>query len=1015
MLKEQYTGWFQELATICSRVGDQREVLNRIRELLQEHLDCDVVLLFVDMHDHCSISAPVALNAQFISQDLVLEESHPVLGKIKLSREIWQQTNAQESIYDDLASEICVPILTPEESLGCLYCGRRDPVPFSNEEIGELVSVAAFLALPLERGLWHHHILRLREQNQIWQSTYTALLEALPHATFLVDLKTDRIIDVNLMGAQMVSYQKEDLLGQAFSRVCFNLPEPSDPLRPRARQKVAILMQENEPVEMWGLREPLKTPLGELTLFMFFPLTLDAKTDSSPEWLQEYIAACSKANLSDNLQNGLAGPCQFLAAHFGATYTTVQELNSEGMFFLTAAYQSSEKSFLPPEQHIFAGLSEDIFPDIIQHKSPLFISNVQAEPLFKNWLPVAKKIGYQAIACLPLVWEGNCIGLLSLFFSQRREYNKEEQSKLRVMAGIFAFLLQNHHLKTGLDEMSQQLNIFGKLTQSVNALHLQDVVKTTAMELIQIVPFDFFCMTLLEEKHPEPQFYYLSSATFAANYPVKAKWTKIENSELGWIEMTAELAHEKTSESIQPKRLPFSMPAHTSMLVISRDNYLGNVALGRLNNKSFSRKERNILNQVAGLLATAITNARLYEQTHKTLREISVLDQVSRSISSSLEQDTICAQICQGLQQGLNVSLCKLIPISEDISPVDLFYWLPEIMQQFLSEVNIKQTLEAFKNESSPLVIDTPEKFGEIFCRQNLPLDAMDYFFPFVLCPIILENELAACLLNAWDRNHQIADHETRILATLSLQLQAALLNARLFERTITKAREMESFVSSVSHEFKTPINTIKNYAMLVLEESADSLAQDSKTALERIVINLNRMDQMIIDLLQFHRTTRFEKSLGNYPALQIIERALETLQDFIRESSATIQIQPDLPIIHVNEVAIALVFTNLLTNAIKYTPKSTKPLIYIGCQKSKNMFDFVVQDNGRGIDPKYHESIFELFRSIDSDASSSGIGLAMVKKIIQMHRGRIWVESLPGKGATFHFTLPSHNPRDRN
>jgi chemotaxis family two-component system sensor kinase Cph1 len=136
----------------------------------------------------------------------------------------------------------------------------------------------------------------------------------------------------------------------------------------------------------------------------------------------------------------------------------------------------------------------------------------------------------------------------------------------------------------------------------------------------------------------------------------------------------------------------------------------------------------------------------------------------------------------------------------------------------------------------------------------------------------------------------------------------------------------------------------------------------------------------------------------------------MEVVEGQIQARGVAIQVQPNLPMVYGDRQRLMEVLQNLLDNAIKYMGEQEKPLVEIGMQESHESGNFVffVRDNGIGIAPEYHERIFGLFNKLDARSDSTGIGLALVKRIIEFHGGRIWVESELGKGSTFLFTLPA-------
>ena len=166
-------------------------------------------------------------------------------------------------------------------------------------------------------------------------------------------------------------------------------------------------------------------------------------------------------------------------------------------------------------------------------------------------------------------------------------------------------------------------------------------------------------------------------------------------------------------------------------------------------------------------------------------------------------------------------------------------------------------------------------------------------------------------------------------------------------------------------------------------------------------------MSQLVRSLLDFGRLGRDRKlSLTNCSSL--IANVTSDLSGLIKKSGTTITVTDELPVMYAYETEMRQLFQNLINNAIKFTDKDVAPQITISCKKKKGFYQFSVSDNGIGIDPKYFNDIFHIFQRLNKneDYEGYGIGLANCRKIAEMHGGEIWVESEPGKGSTFKFTI---------
>lgn len=220
------------------------------------------------------------------------------------------------------------------------------------------------------------------------------------------------------------------------------------------------------------------------------------------------------------------------------------------------------------------------------------------------------------------------------------------------------------------------------------------------------------------------------------------------------------------------------------------------------------------------------------------------------------------------------------------------------------------------------------------------------------------------------------------------------------------KSQEMEQFAYIASHDLREPLLTIKNYTQLLAEENSSQLPADAANYLQRIVAAANRMDELTHGLLDYSRLSKV-KELQPVDCRQIAEQALADLHSLITASQAQISYGP-LPALKAYPLELRQLFQNLLTNAIKFKQPETAPLIHISAENVAGIWQFKFKDNGIGIAEADHQKIFDIFQRLHSrkEYPGNGIGLAHCKKIVELHHGTIWVESVPGQGAAFYFTI---------
>lgn len=228
------------------------------------------------------------------------------------------------------------------------------------------------------------------------------------------------------------------------------------------------------------------------------------------------------------------------------------------------------------------------------------------------------------------------------------------------------------------------------------------------------------------------------------------------------------------------------------------------------------------------------------------------------------------------------------------------------------------------------------------------------------------------------------------------------------------KNAELERFTYTVSHDLRSPLVTIKGFIGMLRDDIAEGDMENAAEDMERIDGAAERMHALLADLLELSRIGRVLNESIPAPLGEIIAAVRENLDAAIREKGALLTFEDNLPKVYGDVPRIEEVFQNLFENALKFTPDEKKPEIKITAVEKENFIEITVKDNGRGIEPKFHERIFGLFNKLDKQSEGSGVGLSLVKRIIEFHGGRIRLESSPGEGAAFIFTLPAGPATDK-
>lgn len=256
---------------------------------------------------------------------------------------------------------------------------------------------------------------------------------------------------------------------------------------------------------------------------------------------------------------------------------------------------------------------------------------------------------------------------------------------------------------------------------------------------------------------------------------------------------------------------------------------------------------------------------------------------------------------------------------------------------------------------------------------------------------------------------HRVAERTRELELEIAERKKAEENLARQAEELARSNRELEQFAYVASHDLQEPLRMVANYTELLARRYRDRLDSDANEFIGFAVEGATRMQRLINDLLEYSRVGRRTDPMREVDTAQVLQQALMNLYSAI-DSSGAIITSADMPVVHGHAGQLVQLFQNLISNAIKFSG-GRRPQIHICARCDSGRWIFSVKDNGIGIDPEYAERIFVIFQRLHgyTEYPGTGIGLAICKKIVERHAGRIWVESTAGEGATFHFTIPVH------
>ncbi len=435
----------------------------------------------------------------------------------------------------------------------------------------------------------------------------------------------------------------------------------------------------------------------------------------------------------------------------------------------------------------------------------------------------------------------------------------------------------------------------------------------------------------------------------------------------------------------------------------------------------FSLTHAQALQGFADHAAVAIENARSYQGTARRLAQTQVLREAMLAAASTLNFDQVLDRTIDALSRMLGLEyLGFLFPeeggkFMKSHSSVLGFVLPPEGFFRFRTDQCIAGRV--YRTGQPVILSDVreAEDYAEADARARSELTV----------PVKVGDEVVAVLNVESSRPNAFDQEDLAFYMAIAGQLGVAMQNARLYqalqdhaeylewrvqERTAeleARNAELERFIYTISHDLTSPLITIRGFLGYLERAARAGDMEQVQADIARIVNATDKMQQLLRELLELSRIGRLANPPEEVSFSELAEEALSLVQGRLAERGVEVYIAPGMPSVYGDRPRLREVLQNLLDNAAKFLGPQAHPRIEVGVRRAGEQVVFFVRDNGIGIDPRFHDKVFGLFEKLDQHIEGTGIGLAIVKRIVEVHGGCIWVESEGvGQGSTFCFTL---------
>lgn len=431
----------------------------------------------------------------------------------------------------------------------------------------------------------------------------------------------------------------------------------------------------------------------------------------------------------------------------------------------------------------------------------------------------------------------------------------------------------------------------------------------------------------------------------------------------------------------------------------------------------YSPEEQELLQSIGGQVGMALENSWLYEQTDLKLQariqELAALNAISSAVSQTVELEERLKIILANLLQVMHLTQGGIYIVDDKQEEANLLVkqGLPKKYVQEIEKIELKE-IQALLIPEKELIMDTQTmsswyqlmKIGKSSCEIERVLTVFlrvkDKFLGF--CNLVVAPE------------RKITDDELRLLESVVHQIGVSIDNSKLYKEANIRQKqlqrmnkELENFIYLISHDLKTPVISIQGLIDIFLDELKQPLTQEENKYFKAIQECANRMESLIQNLLEFSRLGQVPLRPEEINLNELIDEIMNDFKFKIEQYKVKVTFPDDLPTLPVDRFRFKLAMANLIDNALKYSRQDVDSFLRIECREEHDRWLFTFADNGIGIAKIYYERVFNLFERLIRNPPGSGLGLAMVRRIVKMHGGSIWIDSKEGEGSRFFFTLP--------
>jgi signal transduction histidine kinase/CRP-like cAMP-binding protein len=730
-----------------------------------------------------------------------------------------------------------------------------------------------------------------------------------------------------------------------------------------------------------------------------------------------------------------------------------------------AGYLSEVGERRPPrsaEPEVLANCSLTV--RAVVERGPAQIADVEAAPLYRN-RELLLRWGFRAVLVVPLLHDERVIGAMSVLRLDPGEFTKPEVELVTTFAGHSAIALEHARLfqeaqarNRALEEALEYQTCVSEFLKSISAatFELQPTLDVLAEHAARLCSAASCLIFTLEDGTYQLAADFRTPASFRRllqDHPIRpgrdtmVGRTALERRPVHIPDVLADPEYQwGEAQRAVGYRSVLGVP------LLQGNTPVGVIAIHRTEVQPFTRKEIEVLTSFADQAVFAIEKIRLFRELRartdelaQSVEELRALGQTTQAVNSSLNRErvlsAIAEQACRLCQADAGL-ITEFVEMTGEFRAVATWNVRPEFVRKILESPPTWGKGVTGQSAAKRGAVQIPDvRAAEGYAwREAITGEG---YRALLSVPLLRDERIIGTIAVARKSAGAFAERFVELLTTFANQASIALEHARLFQQLQEKATQLEvvsrhksQFLASMSHELRTPLNAIIGFSEVLLDPSLGTLSDaERQEFLTNILTSGKHLLRLINDVLDLSKVEAGKMELQCEPVVlaDVVEGVLGTVKALATRKHILVQsdVPPDLGSVYADPARLKQILYNLLSNAIKFTPEEGQVIVAArrvegprtrrgavaqgrGDEKARAPLRFVevsVTDTGVGISPAHQERIFEEFEQVPhptrTPQEGTGLGLALVKKLVQMHGGTVQVTSTLGEGSTFAFTIP--------